>query len=324
MKKFFVLFNLLTVMTIALQAQKVTNHNCRLDNGIVIKTEQTWGHVWVDQRFAAMTAADQGNPVAVSVRTLGTLTSASAFKLYSAGKEVSIKGAKQGTYTMKMTYKLSGKPGTLSFDIDDIVIKPQTKTSVSVTLYDYQIMIDEKQGTQNGLAHFESKVERYKGNPESNPECGPITFYVKGNREKPVAPAEATGKKTGRIKPGTYDVLITLGTQDKPQRVWLENFAMKPDVSYSITTNLNAGVVTYAGVNKEVKAFHLYPAGTADKQQGKALPERNLEILRCETQGLTSSCPPGTYDVLLGLGSGAKYEWRKGIAVQTGTRVQVK
>ena len=324
MKKFFILFNLITVMAITLQAQKVSNYTCRLDNGIILRTEQTWGQVWVDQRFAALTAADQGNPVAVSVRTLGTLTSSSAFKLYSGGKEVSLKGAKPGTYTMKMTYKLSGKPGTMSFDIENIVIKPQSKTTVSVTLYDYQIMIDEKQGSQKGLSYYDSKVERYKGNPESNPEYGTITFYVKGNRDKPVAPAETTGKKTGRIKPGAYDVLVALGTPDKMQKVWLENFTMKPDVSYTITTNLNAGVITYAGVNKDVKAFHLYPAGTADKQQGKAVPDRNVEILRCNIPTLTSTCPPGTYDVLLGLGSGSKYEWRKGIVVQTGARVQVK
>jgi hypothetical protein len=97
---------------------------------------------------------------------------------------------------------------------------------------------------------------------------------------------------------------------------------MKPDVNYTLTTNLNAGIVEYGGVNREVKAFHMYPAGSADKQKGGATPEKSLEMMRCEGAGATTACPPGTYDILLNLG--AKYEWRKGIVVKTGGRVQVK
>ncbi len=126
------------------------------------------------------------------------------------------------------------------------------------------------------------------------------------------------------MKPGTYDVLITLGSTTSPQKVWLENFQMKADVSYNITTNLNAGIVTYSGANKDVKSLHLYPAGTADRQKGSAAPDKNLELLRCETQNVTSPCPPGTYDVLLVSGNGSRFEWRKGIAVTTGKRTDVK
>ena len=99
---------------------------------------------------------------------------------------------------------------------------------------------------------------------------------------------------------------------------------MKPNVSYEIITNLNAGIITYAGVNKDVKAIHLYPAGTAGRQTGNPAPDKNLELFKCDNQTLTSACPPGTYDVLLNIKNGTKYEWRNNLAVQTGIRTGVK
>jgi hypothetical protein len=323
MKKVIILFMFLAVMVFSLQAQKVLNYTCRLDNGITVKTEQCWNQVWVDQRFDAAKASDQA-PLILSVRTLGDLTSNSAFKLYSSGKEVKVQGVKPGTYTMKVTFKLSGKPGSLSFDIDNIIIKPQTKTTISVTLYDYQILIAETPGNLKDLSSFISKVDRYSGNTEQNPTCGVPTFYSKGARDKPIEPVEITNNKNVKIRPGTYDVLITLGAPGKTQKVWLENFILKPDVSYNITTNLNAGLVEYAGGTRDVKAFLLYPAGSADRQTGTATPDKNLELIKCESQTSTSACPPGTYDVLINLNNGARYEWRKNIVVKTGTRTQVK
>lgn len=324
MKKFIHLLIVLFSLSLSLQAQKVTNYIYALDNGINVKSEKCWNQVWIDQQFDAIKASDQA-PLILSVRTLGDLTSNSSFKLFSAGKEVKVQGAKPGTYTMKVTFKLSGKPGNLSFDVDNIVIKPQTKTTVSVILYDYQMQIEEVTGSQGGLASFSSGVERYKGFSEPNPTCGIPTFYMKGAHDKPITPAEtASNNKKGKMKPGTYDVLITLGTPSNPQKIWLENFKMKPDVTYNIKTNLNAGIVMYSGTNKDVKSIHLYPAGTADKQKGAVTPDKNLEIVRCETQNTTSACPPGTYDVLLNIGNGTRYEWRKNIAVTTGKRTEVK
>lgn len=324
MKKFKHLFIVLVSLSCALQAQKVTNYAYALDNGINLKSEKCWNQVWVNQQSDAIKASDQA-PLVLSVRTLGDLTTNSSFKLFSAGKEVKVQGAKPGTYIMKVTSKLSGKPGHLSFDIDNVVIKPQSKTTISVILYDYQMRIEEVPGNQNGLAAFTSGVERYKGFSEPNPTCGIPTFYAKGAHDKPVAPAEtAGGNKKGKMKPGTYDVQITLGTPVNPQKIWLENFQMKPNVSYNITTNLNAGIVMYSGTSKDVKTIHLYPAGTADKQKGTAAPDKNLELIRCEAQNVTSACPPGTYDVLLNIGNGSRYEWRKNIAITTGRRTEVK
>ena len=324
MKKVIILLMFFAVMVFSLQAQKVSNYTYHFDNGINVKTEQTWNQVWVDQRFDALKTSEQSPPLAVNVRILGDLTLNSAFKLYSSGKEVRVQGVKPGTYNMKVTCKLSGKPGTLSFDLDNIIVKPQTKTTVSVTLYDYQILIEEKPGNQKGLSYYASKVDRYKGNTEQNPSCGVPTFYLKGKRDKPVVPDEATSNKNGRIKPGTYDVMISLGVPGRIQKVWLENFAMKPDVSYNITTNLNAGVIEYTGGNRDVKALHLYPAGIADRQKGNATPDKNSEMIKCEGQAITSACPPGTYDVLLNFSNGSRYEWRKNVVVKTGSRTQVK
>ncbi len=57
----------------------------------------------------------------------------------------------------------------------------------------------------------------------------------RGNTINPVAPADGNAVKTGTIKAGTYDVLMTLGTPGRLQKVWLENFLIKPDISYNIT-----------------------------------------------------------------------------------------
>ncbi len=66
----------------------------------------------------------------------------------------------------------------------------------------------------------------------------------------------------------------------------------------------------------------MYPFGAADKQKGAATPDKSLELMKCEGAGTTAACPPGTYDVLINIGT--KYEWRKGIVVKTGSRAQVK
>ncbi|MBK7626684.1 MAG: hypothetical protein IPJ16_05690 [Bacteroidales bacterium] len=44
-----------------------------------------------------------------------------------------------------------------------------------------------------------------------------------------------------------YDVLIAIEIKGKLQKVWLENFEMKPDMSYKIFFNLNGGEITYTG-----------------------------------------------------------------------------
>lgn len=323
MKNFIVLLILNSAMIFSLQAQKVSNYVYHLDNGINVKMEQCWNHVWVSQTFEALKPADKV-PLAITVRTLGTLTSGSAFKVFSTGKEVKLQDLKPGTCSLKETFKLSGKPGTISFDIGDILIKPQAKTTLSIILYDYQISIEEKPESHKGQSVFASKIERYKGNVEQNPSCGVLLFYDKGKHDKPVFPTDGNAVKSGTIKPATYDVLMTLGAPGRLQKIWIENFLIKPDLSYNITTNLNAGVIEYLGGNKDVKSFHLYPAGTAAKQTGNPAPDKNTEIMKCESQGTASACPPGSYDVLLNFSNGKKYEWRKSIAVTTGSRSQVK
>lgn len=322
MKKFLFLLLINSAMIISLQGQTVSDYNYRLDNGINVRIESGWNHVWATQTFEPLKAPDKVVLVP-TVRTLGNLTSGSSFKVYSGGKEVRIQDLKAGNCSLKESFKLSGKPGTISFTVNDVTIKPQTKTTISIILYDYQVSIEEKPESHNGQAAYTSKIERFKGNTEQNPSCGVILLYEKGKHEKPVFPADGKAVKTGTVKPGTYDALITLGAPDRPQKVWLENFTIKPDISYNIVTNLNAGIIEYLGGNKDVKTFHLYPAGTSSRQTGAPAPDKTLEIMKCEAQGTTSSCPPGTYDVLLDY-SGKKYEWRKNIAVSTGSRAQVK
>jgi len=314
----FLLFQVLLVLS--LHAQPVSEYSYKLDNGISVRTERCWNQVWVQQGYTELNAADK-TPLAVDIRTLGDLISGSSFKLLSGGKEVKLQSASPGTYDLRLTFKLSGKPGTLSFVVGNVAIKPKTKTTVSVTLYDYQIMIAETAASLNGLSAYESIINRCKTNTVQDVYFGLPTFYRKGVHDKPIAPDEASSNVKGKIKAETYDVLISIGISGQTHKVWLENFTLKPDTRYVITTNLNAGGITYAG-SSDVKAMHLYPAGTAAKQTGNPTPQKNIETIVYDKAKVLNCCSPGTYDVLLSYGN--KYEWKKNIAVSTGLKTEVK
>jgi hypothetical protein len=323
MKKLLLLIAMQAISVLFIQSQPVTEYAYKLDNGITVKTERCWSQVWVQQSYAPIPAGDQ-TPLAVSMRTLGDLISGSSFKLLYKGKEIEMKGAAPGTYDLKMTFKLSGKPGTLSFLIGNILIKPKTKTTVSTTLYDYQMLIDESPASLKGQASFETFINRCKANTVQDIYFGIPAFYMKGNHEKAIVPDETTTKTKGKIKPGTYDMLISISISNQTHKIWLENFQMKPDISYKISTNLNAGGVIYTGDNKGVKAMRLYPAGTASKQTGDPAPNKSLETIAYDNVSIAHCCSPGTYDVLLDIGNGQKFEWRKSIAVSTGVKTDVK
>ena len=250
------------IVLLSLPAQTVSDYTYKFDNGTTVKTEHCWNHVWTQQEFADLKAGDQ-TPLSVSIRTLGDLTSGSSFKLLKAGKEIKVQGAAPGTYDLKLSFKLSGVPGTLSFLVGNVVIKPKAKTTLSLTIYDYQVSVGETKGSMNGLSSINSKVLKYKG--IEDPGLGSPTFYEKGKHDKAIAPDASSTKTLYKIKPGDYDVLISIGLCGKVQKVWLENFKMKPDMSYSITTNLNGGVISYAGGNKDVKKMHMYPVGSCCK-----------------------------------------------------------
>ena len=307
------------IVILSLKAQTVSDYTYKFENGITVKTEHCWNHVWIQQDYADLKAGDQ-NPLSVSIRTLGDLTSGSSFKLLKGGKEIKVQGATPGTYDLKLSFKLSGKPGTLSFLVGNIILKPKAKTNLSVTLYDYQVSIDESVASLNGLSSIDSKVQKYKGNDDQNPAIP--AFYAKGLHDKAIAPEESASKTSCKIKPGVYDILISMALCGKTQNIWLENFTVKPDMKYSISTNLNGGVISYAGGNKNVKKMHMYPAGTAAKQTGTPAPVKSLELGSYDNVTSGHPCPPGAYDVLLA--SGNKYEWHNNFVVKTGSRTEVK
>lgn len=323
MKKLLILSAFQIFVIISTQAQPVSDYLYKLDNGITLKTEHTWSQVWVQQTFTPLAPNDQ-TPLAVSSRTLGELISGQTYILMSKGKEVKLKGAAPGTYDLKMAFKLSGKPGTLSFVVGNVQIKDKTKTTLSVTLYDYQLMIDESAIAGSQLSGFETAVKRCKSSTDSEGYTGIPSFYTKDDHNTAIKPDEAAGKTKGKIKPGTYDLLVTINISGQNHKLWLQNFQMKPGTSYKITTNLNAGGIIYAGTNKDVKAMHLYPAGTAVKQTGNPAPVKNLETISYTDIKSLNCCTPGTFDVLLHVGNGDKYEWRKGVAVTTGTKTEIK
>jgi hypothetical protein len=305
-------------------AQKAVNYTYKLDNGITVKTEKAWSQVWIQQQHEAFKQGEEKVSVAVNVRTMGDLTKETTTKLSSAAKEAKLKDAAPGTYDLKITTHLTGTPGTITFDAPGITVKPGMKTNVSITVYDYQVTITESPSAAGGLAGYESQISRFKGNTEQNLNWGIPSFYAKGMRDKKITPDQPASDYSGKIKPGAYDLLITVEIAGKPQKIWLENFTMKADVLYKINTNLNAGEITYAGTDRNVKQLHLYPAGTADKMQGVAKPDKTLELIAYEPATNKFACRPGSYDVLVNIGNGTKFEWRKGIVVRTGTRADVK
>ena len=324
MRNIISLLVLQTVAILSIYSQPVSNYTYKLDNGITVKTEHCWNQVWVQQTYTSMNDGDKTSPFKVNIRALGDLISGSEFKLLSAGKEVKLQGLASGTYDLKLSFKLTGKPGALSFIIGNILIKPKTLTTVGVTLYDYQLLIEETPGTFKGLSSFESMVFRCKTHTIQDIYSGIPSFFEKNNHEKAIAPDVADGKTKGKIKPGTYDMLISINISGQTHQVWLENFLMKPDLNYKISVNLNAGGILYAGGNKDVKGMHLYPAGTASKQTGSPAPIKNLETISYDNITIANCCSPGTYDVLLRMSKGGKYEWRKNIAITSGTKTEVK
>jgi hypothetical protein len=324
MKNIISILVLQMVLLLAIQAQPVSNYVYKLKNGINVKTERCWNQVWIQQSYAAMNEGDKTSPLTVNIRALGDLISSSEFKLMSRGKEVKMQGASPGTYDLQLNFKLSGSPGTLSFVAGNIVIKPKTKTTVSVILYDYQINLEEKQVSLSGLVQYESVVNRCKSHTIQDVYFGIPTFYEQGKHDKAITPDKTEGNTKGKIKPGTYDVLITIAISTQTHKLWLENFQMKPDMSYKLAVNLNAGGIVYTGSSPDVKAMHLYPAGTALKQTGKPEPIKNLETISYENVAVANCCSPGTYDVLLRFAKDSKYEWRKNVAITTGVRTEVK
>ena len=323
MKKLFSFLAFQTIVILSLHAQPVSDYTYKLDNGITVKTEHCWSQVWVQQSYTAL-AANEKTPLAVNIRTLGDLISSSTFKLMAAGKEIKMQGAAPGTYDLKLIFKLSGKPGTLSFVIGNIVIKPKTKTAVGVTMYDYQILIGESPASSKGLASYETAVNKSKTNTTQDLYFGIPSFFEKGKHDKAIPPDQSTGKTSGSIKPGTYDVLISVLISGQTHNIWLENFNLKPDTKYKISTNLNAGEISYTGINKDINMMKLYPAGTAAKQTGNPAPNKSIEIISYDNIRVSNCCSPGTYDVLLCYKNGSKFEWRKNIITQAGTKSDVK
>ena len=312
------------VISLQMNAQPVSNYVYKLDNGITVKTEKTWSQVWVQQSYSDMVAGDKSSPLSVNIRSLGSLISGSEYKLMSGGKEVKLQGVAPGSYELRLTFKLSGEPGTLSFLIGNITIKPKTKTAVDVTLYDYQVMIDDAPASLSGMASYETDIDRCKTHTIQDIYTGIPVFYELGKHDKPLNLAKVESKTKGQIKPGAYDLLISVGLASQTHKVWLENFILKADTKYKITINLNAGGIQYTGGNKDVSALHLYPAGTAAKQTGAPAPNKSMETISYDNMAVANCASPGVYDVLINYGKGKKYEWRKNIAITTGNKFDLK
>jgi hypothetical protein len=324
MKSLHLFLILVTLTGFNVNGQTITNYSYKLDNGITVKTENSWNQTKAQIKYDTAGYKENTMPLAVKISAVGSLISFSSYKVYASKGEVNEKELTPGTYTVKVSLNLSANPGKLVFDVENVVVKPKTKTILTINVYEYQVQIAETSGGQKGLSYYQSNINRYKGNNEQNLNWGLPSFYPPNKHDQKISPDEPMGDYYGRIKPGIYDVLISMEISGKTQKIWLNNFSMKPDISYNITTNLNAGQITYSGGNYEVKVLHLYPSGTANKQKGNPSPYTGLEIIGYQPANYVFAAPPGTYDILLNYGHGVKYEWRKGVSVRTGQLTSVK
>ena len=65
----------------------------------------------------------------------------------------------------------------------------------------------------------------------------------------------------------------------------------------------------------------LFRSGT---QTGNPGPVKSVEAITYENVRLANCCSPGTYDVLINMKNGSKYEWRKNVAITTGVKTEIK
>ena len=210
MKKILSLLIFSAVILLQANSQPVSDYLYKLTNGISVKTEKTWSQVWVQQNYSAASAGDKAGPLSVNIRSLGSLISGSEYKLLSGTKEIKILDAKPGTYDLRLTFKLSGEPGTLSFIVKNVIIKDKTKTNLDLTLYDYQVMIDDSPAKIDGMSGYETDIDRCKTHTMQDIYKGVPTFYSPGSHDKPLELAKKETDIKGLIKPGTYDILMTL------------------------------------------------------------------------------------------------------------------
>lgn len=305
-------------------SQTITEYSYLLDNGIKVVTEKGWNYIQVYQVFDSLKNDEQSKLLKVSINPIGDLISGSEVTVLNDSGEIPIQNVTEGSYSLKIKCPLSSTPGSISFLVKDISIKTGFQTNVFISIHDVQITIDEKPG--GDLCYYESKINRYAGNNEQNLNWGIPLFYLKGVHDKKINPDEPMGEYFGKIKPGFYDLLIKIeiGETGFTHKIWLENFEMKPNNEYRIKTNLNAGEIKYTGGNYEVKVIHLYPAGTADKIKDSPKRQNKMEIISFERPDYTKACPVGKYDVLVDYGYGAKFEWRKNVEVNYGSKTEIK
>jgi len=233
--------------------------------------------------------------------------------------------ADAGICQVAVTCQLIKNAGNISFVIDGVEIKKDMTTHLSVLIYDVLITIEPKEGSYQGLSHYETKAERYTGAKEQNLNWIIPSFYLSSDHTKKISPDEAQGDYYGNIKAGTFDVLLKaeIGGTNFVYKLWIENLKTEPNKGYKIVVNFNCGEMVYKGGNYAVKAVHFYPAGTADKNPGTPKPLKG-EFIKYETPDAAKLCKPGKYDVLLNFNFGEKYEWRKNIEIKSGEKCEIK
>ncbi len=302
--------------------QTISNYEYKFDNGMKMVTEKGWNLVNISQTFNILDTARTKSPLLIKVNSIGDLISESKFKVFKDSSEVNPEIAAVGSYKLSVECRLLQNNGSISFEVNDVVIKEKLQTILTISVHNTEILIQESNAYNNGLMVYETYVIKNTG--QNGIETTPH-FYAPGTVSPEIPPAEALDHYLGKNKPGIYDIKtnIELKMTGFSHIIWLQGITLKPDIRYVFSFNLNVGELRYSGGDSNVKAVHLYPAGTANKLKGVAKPQKNIEVFGFERPSWFTISPPGTYDILLEYGPQIKYEWRKNVVCKVGEQTDI-
>ena len=305
-----------------INSQTISNYVYKFENGVNVVTEKGWNWINLSVSNGILDSAKIKSPLLVEVRSIGDLVAGSKFKVLKDSSEVNMETLTPGSYKLSVGCSLLQKNGTISFDVNDVVIREKMQTILTISVHDAEIIINESITEADGLTIYEVRIDKNTG---QNGIIVTPHFYAPGTVSPEIAPVATVSPCLGKIKPGTYDIKtnIELKMTGFAHIIQVKNISLKPDAKYVFSCNLNVGELRYAGDNSNVKAVHLYPAGTASKLKGIAKPQKDIEIFGFERPTWFTVCPPGTYDILLEYTAPVKYEWKRNIVCKVGEQTDI-
>lgn len=332
----FHLFILLFFLTAGqgLFALQLTDYSYRLTNGIRITPENGWRKTEATQDFTNGVFVSNRGAVQVDFTVIGdlvddhpeiTLSSSSkpknSVKLNAGTPSADLN---KGKYNAFIKFPLQLKNGTITFRINDVIVKENTLTLVRVTINDIQVAIVEAPGEGWKQSEYNFTTYWAKGNMDGGGYTGYPTVFKAKDHFQMVTPVEIASDTKAKMRPGTYDFYLDTDISKAKFRYtcWIENVKMESNTTYQFRCNLNGSRVRTGIADDNPKQIGFYPPGTAAKQK----PRVNKKLIRYTVVEPWKSavCPTGTYDVLLSFDYGAKMEWRENVVFKYGEETVIK